>query len=191
MAFRLADGAGKALRAAHARDDAELDFRLAEFRGVRGKYEIAHHGKFAAAAKRHAGHGGDQRGAGARDGVPAGEPVRAVHVDEGLRGHLLDVGTRGKGAFGTCQHDAADIRIAVETGQCGGQFGQDLQVQRVQRLGAVQGYARDTSGGLGEYGFICVGHDQAGSASCLDCARMAPMMAEKSSPGVSPDSNVS
>ena len=55
----LADRAGEALRAADAGDDAELDFRLAEFGVVGSDDEIALHGQLATAAEREARDRGD------------------------------------------------------------------------------------------------------------------------------------
>ena len=63
----LADRARQALRAAHARHDAELDLGLAELGGVGGDDDVAHHRQLAAAAERKARDRGDDRLAQARD----------------------------------------------------------------------------------------------------------------------------
>ena len=71
----LADRARQPLRAADARDDAELDLGLAEFRVVGGDDEIALHRELAAAAERKARDRRDHRLARARDAVPVGGEV--------------------------------------------------------------------------------------------------------------------
>ena len=71
MALDLPTKRVKPLRAAGARHDAELDFRLAELGGVGGDDEVAHHRELAAAAQRKARHRGDHRLAAAATAVPA------------------------------------------------------------------------------------------------------------------------
>ena len=61
MALALPTARGQALRAAHARHDAEGDLGLAELRGVGGDDDVAHHGELAAAAEAIAGDRGDER----------------------------------------------------------------------------------------------------------------------------------
>ena len=65
----LADRAGQPLRAADARDDAELDLRLAELGVVGGDDDVALHRELAAAAERKARDRRDHRLARARDAV--------------------------------------------------------------------------------------------------------------------------
>src|SRR3546814_9270476 len=92
----LADRAGEALRAAHARRYAELDLRLAEFRGVGGKDEVAHHRHLTTAAERIARDRRDHGFARLREAFPAGEMVGAVHLGKAHVGHFLDVRTRSE-----------------------------------------------------------------------------------------------
>ena len=69
--LRFADRPRQPLGAADARDGAERDLRLAEFRGVGGDDDVAHHRQFAAAAERVAGDRGDGRLAAGGDAVAA------------------------------------------------------------------------------------------------------------------------
>ena len=99
MALDLPTKARQPLRPAHARHDAERDFGLAEFRVVGSDDEIAHHGEFAAAAKRVAGDGGDDRLANAGKFFPADEEILKICFDIGLGLHFLDVGAGGESLF--------------------------------------------------------------------------------------------
>jgi hypothetical protein len=107
----LADRARQPLGAARAGNDAKLDLRLTESRGVRRQDEIAHHCELTAAAERKACDGGDDRLSRTRHRVPAADKVVEEGVDETLIAHLLDVGARRKSLLGACQHYAADAVI--------------------------------------------------------------------------------
>src|SRR5215468_3406937 len=104
----------QALRAADARNDAKLDFRLTEFGIVRGDDEIALHGKFAAAAERKAGDRGDDRLAGSSDAMPSGGKISKEDVGKSFAGHFLDIGAGCEGLVGASDDDAADIVIGLE-----------------------------------------------------------------------------
>ena len=80
--LRPADRARQALRAAHAGNDAERDFRLAELCRLRCNDEITHHRHFAAAAKRKAADRSDDRLAGIGNVSPAAKEIALVGVDE-------------------------------------------------------------------------------------------------------------
>ena len=54
--FGLAGSARQALRAAGARNNAQINFRLAEFCRIGSQNKVAHHRQFAATAQRIAGH---------------------------------------------------------------------------------------------------------------------------------------
>ena len=110
----LADRARQALGAADAGNDAELDFRLAEFGVVGGDDEVALHREFAAAAEREAGHRRDHRLARLRDAIPVGAEIVEEDVDECLVRHLLDVGAGGESLLRAGDDDAANRVIALE-----------------------------------------------------------------------------
>lgn len=94
----LAHGTWQALRAAGARDDAQLDFRLAELRVVGGDDEVAHHRQLAAAAQGKAADGGDHGLADAADGLPVARDVVAlVGVGKAVLSHGADIGAGRKG----------------------------------------------------------------------------------------------
>mmetsp|Transcript_19369 Transcript_19369/g.61745 ORF Transcript_19369/g.61745 Transcript_19369/m.61745 type:complete len:235 (+) Transcript_19369:153-857(+) len=94
---RLPHRASEALRAAQARDRAELDLWLAKLGRVRGENEIAGHRELAATAEREAVDGGDDRRPDGRQLVQLAEKTRLVHVHVRERLHGLDVGTGGEG----------------------------------------------------------------------------------------------
>src|SRR6185436_2833265 len=87
-----ADEAGEALRAAAARDEAELDLRLAEARLFRGDPDVARQRELASAAQAEAVDHGDDRLGKARHDV---EDPRAAHgvplVERRTAGELADV----------------------------------------------------------------------------------------------------
>src|SRR5690606_11361421 len=93
--------------------DAQLDLGLAELGRIGGDDEVAHHGKFAAAAEGKARNGGDHRLAATRDPVPGADEVPKVDVHVGLRLHLLDVGAGGKGFFGSGNDHATDAVVRL------------------------------------------------------------------------------
>ncbi len=112
--LRLADRVRQPLRAADAGNDAELDFRLAEFGVVGGDDEIALHGKLAAAAERKAGDRGNDRLARLRDAVPGRREIAEEDVGEFLVRHLLDVGAGRKRLLRAGDDHAADIAVGLE-----------------------------------------------------------------------------
>ena len=77
--FRLADGAGQPLRAAHAGGDTQLDFGLAELGVVACDDKVGHHRDLAPAAKCKAIDGGNPGFARGRDLLPACEEIGRVH----------------------------------------------------------------------------------------------------------------
>src|SRR5882757_4285551 len=106
----------QALRAAAARKQTELDFRLAELRGLDCDPDSAGHGGLAAAAERKAIDRRDHRLAEVLDEIEhlLSEAARPFGVDRaGLR-QLTDVGT-GNERFvaGTRQDDAAHRRVVL------------------------------------------------------------------------------
>ena len=120
LRFRLADGAGQALAAAHAGANAQLDLWLAEFRGVAGDDEIRHHRHFAAAPQRKSIDGGDPRLAGGLDqmAAPARKEVAGIEIGGGFIGHFLDVGAGGKGLLAAAgQHRTALRRVGFKGGK--------------------------------------------------------------------------
>ena len=117
--LRLADGAGQALGAADARNDAELDLRLAELRGVGGDDDVALHGELAAAAERKARDRRNHRLAGMGEAVPGGGEVPHERVHVGLARHLLDVGAGGERLLRPGDDEAADPGVRLERIDCG------------------------------------------------------------------------
>ena len=121
--------------------DAQAHFRLAEHGVVGAETDVAAHGQLVAAAQRKAV---DSRDDGQREALDHQEDVIA-HLAEGFAlglghgGHGADVRTGDK-ALVTCagQHDAAD-GVLVDALKGGLQVGQDFGVQRVERLGTVDG----------------------------------------------------
>ena len=116
----LADGACEALRSADARNDAELDFGLAEFRIVRRNDQIALHRKLASAAKRETGNRRDHRLSRVRGAVPVGGEVPEKRIHEGFIRHLLDVGAGREGLLRSGDDETADIAIRLESVDGGG-----------------------------------------------------------------------
>ena len=129
--------------------DAQVDFGLAEFGGVGGDDEIAHHGQFAAAAKRVTRNSGDDRLAAAQDRLGLGrEKVFGQDLVEGFFGHFLDVRPGGKGLVRAGDDDAAHLVVLGRLGDGCAEFGQQFPIERVQRIGAVQADGGDAFLGL-------------------------------------------
>ena len=115
----------------------------------------------------------DQRGAGTGDGTVSssddglGEGVEqggelagnGHEVEEGglsVDGlHLSDVATSAESAALAVHHDAADSSVVLCGVKGGGQIGEDLLVQRVHSLGAVQADVGNGALNAIQYGFQC------------------------------------
>ena len=134
----FADEAGEPLGAAGAGNDAELDFRLAEFGAVGGEDEVAHHRQFAAAAEREARDRGDDRLAQPRDAFPARDEVLEIGVHIGLLAHLLDVGAGGEGLVRAGDDQRADVGVLLEGAERGVEFVDQRLVERVERLRPIE-----------------------------------------------------
>ncbi|MNN57660.1 hypothetical protein D3C81_1726580 [compost metagenome] len=145
-----ADQTGQALRAAGARQQAEMDFGQAAFRAARGNAVVAHQRHLQSAAERGAVDGGDHRLGAVLDGrLHLGQPGRHQRLAE-----LGDIGAGNEGLAGTGQHDALHRRIG------------DAALDPLQDAGAhgcgqrIDGWRID-----GQHGDIAV-HGQAGD--CVD-----------------------
>ncbi|MNE41244.1 hypothetical protein D3C80_1353040 [compost metagenome] len=150
----LAHGAGQALGAAHARQHAEVDFRLAESGVVTGQNEIAHQRQLTAAAQGETVDRRDDRLAAVGYAVAVAEQVVDVDLRIGQLRHFLDVGTGGKGFFRTGQDDAADVRVGFEAIEGLVQFADDLRIQRIQRLWTVEGDQANAAVGFQQNRFV-------------------------------------
>jgi hypothetical protein len=105
----LAHRAGQALGAAHARQYAEVDFRLTEFGVVAGQDEVAHQRQFTSTAQGVTVDGGNDRLAAVSHAIAVAEQVVEVDLRVGQFGHFLDIGAGREGFFRAGQHDAADV----------------------------------------------------------------------------------
>src|SRR4029453_8028633 len=100
--------------------------------------DVASHGELAAAAERIAGDRGNDRLATARDSIEGREKVPAISLDEGLLVHLLDVDASREGFLVAGDDNAADRRICLEGVERAVDLADELRVERVQRMRAVQ-----------------------------------------------------
>ena len=166
----LADRAREPLRAADARDDAELDLGLAEFRRVGRNDDVALHRELAAAAERETGNRRDHRLAHARNAIPRWE-VLLVDVHVALAGHLLDVGAGRERLLRAGDDHAADRVVRLECVDRGGHVGIHLRIERVQRLRAVEADDADLALGLDDDGFVA---HELPPDHMLRCARENP-----------------
>ena len=178
--------AQQALRAAHAGDDAEVDLGLTESRGVGGEDDIAHHGELASAAEGVSRDGGDHRRAHRREARPLAEVIVHRHLEARLVGHLLDVGAGGERLLRPGQHDGADALVGVEAGGGVDDLAHHRRVERVERLGTVEGDPADAAARVGTDGLVV---DHAVLLGSSDGARTLSMMPEKSRPAPPPSTN--
>ena len=158
-----ADEPRQPLRAAAARDQAELDLGLAELRVVGADPDVAAHRELEAAAEAVAVDRGDEGRVGRVHAVAERMQSAggATLVAAGLaqRRELLDVGTGDEGALaGASQHDRARALVAVEPVELRFELGQERSrelvhgrvVDRDERdgalvLGADKGSQRSSS----------------------------------------------
>src|SRR5690606_20492029 len=146
--------AQQALGAAEARDQAEVDFRLADLGRVRGDAQVAAHRQFQTAAQCETVHHRDDRlGQGLDEAHhPLAAQGEVAALDRGQRVHLRDVGAGHEG-FGTGagKHHHPD-RVVVRGGAEGRvQRIQGRRVQRVQLVRAVDGEHADGAAVLAQY----------------------------------------
>ena len=129
----LADGPGQALRAAGARDDADLDLGLAELGVVAGHDHVAGHRQLAAATERVAADGRDERLADPPDAIPDVERAAGREALRRLVDELLDVGAGREGALARPGDDDAPAgRVGVEALEGRGEPLQERVVERVE-----------------------------------------------------------
>mmetsp|Transcript_11737 Transcript_11737/g.26772 ORF Transcript_11737/g.26772 Transcript_11737/m.26772 type:complete len:309 (-) Transcript_11737:157-1083(-) len=136
----LAHGADEPLRAADARNGAQLNFGLAEFGILRGKDDVARHGQLTAASQRETIDRSD-------DGLPDGRDSRPVrqHVPPprvGVTGspvHLLDVCTSGESFANARHHGCTHGVVGIDGLELRHKFVHEGVRQGVQGLGSVQG----------------------------------------------------
>ena len=135
--FERGAAAGKAqqsLGTAEARNQAEVDFRLSQFRGVAGNPKVAGHGQFHATAQGKAiDHGDDglaQPFDPSHQALPQAREVPGLYRRE--RGHLRDVRARHEG-FRACtrQHHHPDACRVGRLAEGGVQFSQRGLVKRI------------------------------------------------------------
>ena len=152
--LRLADRARQALRAADARNDAELDLGLAELRVVRRDDHVAHHRELAAAAERKARDRRDHRLAHPRHAIPVAGEIALEGVHVGLALHLLDVGAGRERLLAAGQDHAGDLLVRLERVDRGGQFLVEPGVERIERLRPVEADDADPAFGFDDDGFV-------------------------------------
>jgi hypothetical protein len=90
--------------------------------------------------------------------VPATDEVGLERVDEVLRQHLLDVRSGGERLLRAGHHDGRDVAVVLERIHGFVQLGDQLTVQRVHRLGPVQGDQADRAALFHEDGLV--GHER-------------------------------
>nr|POE74298.1 hypothetical protein CFP56_70773 [Quercus suber] len=135
----LADRTRQTLRATRARDDAQLDLRLAEVGFRRAVEDVAHHGQLAASTQRVSV---DRRDDGLLDGVgevtPGLDKVVPVGLREGLGAHFFDVGAGREGFVRAGQDRGADGGVLVKSAESGIELEDERGEKGIERLGAVE-----------------------------------------------------
>src|SRR5262249_21959820 len=102
---------GEALGAADSGNDAELDFRLAEFGVIGGDEETAWHRQLAAAAERNAGAGGAHGFSRMGDAMPGPDEIAEEGLGKSFARHFLDVGASGESLLRAGNDDTADCVV--------------------------------------------------------------------------------
>ena len=88
------------------------------------------------------------------DTVERREKVAAIGLDEGLLVHLLDVHAGSERLVVAGDDDAADPAIGLEAVECAIDLADQLGIERVQRMRAVEGDDPDLALGRDEDGVI-------------------------------------
>ncbi|MOA09478.1 hypothetical protein D3C78_1293100 [compost metagenome] len=101
-----------------------------------------------------AGHRGDDRLAPLRYAVPAAEEVFEIGAGEAQLGHFLDIGAGGEGLGRAGDQHAADGLVALEAVEHLVELVDELGIDGVERLGAVQGDQADSAGLLHQQGLV-------------------------------------
>ena len=97
--------------------------------------------------ERIAGHGGDHRLAVLGDVLPGGDEVAGAGAGEVRRQHLLDVGPGGERLLRAGDHHRTHGVVVVELAEGRVELGDQLVVERVQRLGPVERDQADSARG--------------------------------------------
>ena len=130
-----ADEPRQPLRAAPSRDQAKVDFRLAEPGFLRGVTNVARHGQFASASERHPVHGGNDRQPESFD--PPEETMPAMGHFLGVRTRqplkFPDVGPGGKGPVAAPrEYHHGSVRVVVNPVERFTELSSDLGAEHVQ-----------------------------------------------------------
>src|SRR5882724_10558967 len=104
----------QSLRAAAAGDDAEVDFRLTESRGLRCNDDVAAHCQFTAATKGETANGSDDRFGDLVDFIAIGEPFLNSFVKRSTLRHFLDVRPGGENFFSARDDDHPNFSVLIE-----------------------------------------------------------------------------
>jgi hypothetical protein len=152
----FADGAGETLRPADARNDAELDLGLAEFRRVGRDDDVTHHGELAAAAEGKTRDRSDRGFARPRQRIPIGREVAHERIHVGFVRHLLDVGAGRERLLRTGDDHAGNAGVRLERRDRLSELRDQRGVERVERLRPVEANDPDLAAGLDDD--VLIGH---------------------------------
>src|SRR6202165_3778708 len=139
----LAGGTRPPLRSAGARDDAEVDLRLAETGVVPRDDQVAHQRHLAPAAQRVAVDRGDQRLAEPGERRPTSGLLANKLIDGRLLRPVADVGPRRAPLRPARQDHRPHAVVGIELGQRPSQLADQGGAQGVQDLGPVERHGRD------------------------------------------------
>src|SRR5262249_27853377 len=135
---RLACHARPALCAAGARDEADLDLRLAELRRLRRDDHVARQREFATPAEGVTADRRDDRLARAPQYLPDRGSKAVEHPGRTALPHLFDVRAGAERAVAAMNDDAEHLAVRLAGLQRVGEFARQLGAQRIQRLWAIE-----------------------------------------------------
>src|SRR5262249_6068562 len=150
----FADLPNEPLRASGPWHDPQLNLRLTELGGIGGDNNVAHHCELAATPECEPGDGGYGRLAQVSDAVPAGDEIlfKGRHVSLGL--HLLDVGAGRECLLAAGNDYAANAIVGFEALERRRELLDQLGIQRVKCIGAIEPDNTDAAAGLGDDGLV-------------------------------------
>src|SRR5690606_15985147 len=149
----------------HAESGHQADRRLggAELGGAVGDDDVGHHRQLAAAAEGEAVHGGDRRLGEGLEGAERGEGevlVAAAGRDVVEAPEALDVAARAEAAPRTVHHQHPDPGVRGGVREQALQVGPELERQRVELLGTVEGdHRRRILHGHGQHAIALIHHN--------------------------------
>jgi hypothetical protein len=144
----FANGSGQALRAARARNDAEVDFGLPKSGSFAGKNDVAEHRQLEATTEAKSADGGDGRLGEFSQSSPGIHMCIGQHLRDAFAGHFGNIGPGSEGAIRAGQHHATHGIVTGKSIKSRNKLEQRGLIECVQNLRPVDADQYDMLEGL-------------------------------------------